>query len=402
MDDPALSLKTSITHHPRFLALLFSLPFIYGSLVELWRGRYWFDDFEAMSCAGQTLNAKLPLYISHFACPNMAPTAYVYPPALARLLAEVQTYFGLTFEIFAYASVFFFVVYNVLRLLIKPDSTINARAPFIVEIPGSALPSGNVSIVLHGLIFLCGRWFLRAPVLLLPVVVAAAIFKPTFAVYLAVFLFVKRPLPERLVLMLIGAAIVAGYFVVFCLTDRVDFVNWQALAHFFGIVAERGNGILGMPGIANTSNPVILFVCYGIFAAIILASGFILSEFCIENATDRFMLGVSICLLLYPRPMGYDLLTLPFGLGVAVGCFSHIRDFQARHLARILQVVCPILMAIGGRAGERMFFELYCALLIALAVAAVLMNARLGNKLTDRHFIGPIAILKREKKGATA
>jgi hypothetical protein len=393
--------KTGITQHPRFLALLFSLPFIYGSVVELWRGRHWFDDFEAVSCAGQTLIAKRPLYVSHFSCPNMAPTAYVYPPAIARLLAEVQAYFGLTFEIFAYAGVFCFVVYNVLRLLIKPDSTINARAPFIVEIPGSALPSGNISIVLHGLIFLCGRWFLRTPVLLLPVVVIAAIFKPTFAVYLAVFLFIKRPLPERLALMLIGAAVVAGYFVMFYLTDRGDYVNWQALAHFFGIVAERGNGILGMPGIANISDPVILAGCYGIFAAIILASGLILSEFCIENALDRFMLGISICLLLYPRPMGYDLLTLPFGLGVAVSCFGRIGNFHARHLARILQVICPILMAIGGRAGERMCFELYCVLLVALAVAAVLMTARLGNKLNDRRFIGPITLAKREIEHVT-
>jgi hypothetical protein len=48
-----------------------------------------------------------------------------------------------------------------------------------------------------------------------------------------------------------------------------------------------------------------------------------------------------------------------------------------------------------------MFFELYCVLLIALAVAAVLMNARSGNKITDRRFIGAIAIPKREIKGAT-
>src|ERR1700709_89104 len=171
--------KTGFTRHPRFLALLFSIPFIFGSILELWRERYWFDDFQAVSCAGQTLHAKLPLYISHFACPNMAPTAYVYPPAAAKFLAMVQTYFGLTFEIFAYAAVFGFVVFNVLRLLISPDRTINARAPFLVEIPGSALPSGNISIVLHGLIFLCGRWLLAMPVLLVPVVALAAIFKPT-------------------------------------------------------------------------------------------------------------------------------------------------------------------------------------------------------------------------------
>jgi hypothetical protein len=307
----------------------------------------------------------------------------------------LQACFGLSFEIFAYAGVFFFVVYNVLRLLIKPDRTINARAPFLVEIPGSALPSGNISIILHGLIFLCGRWFLRMPVLLVPVVAVAAIVKPTFAVYLALFLFIKRPLPERLGLMVAAGAIIAAYFLWFYETDFSDFVNWQAMAHFFGIVAERGNGILGMPGMADISNPVVLGLCYGIFAAVILSSGIVLSEFCVAAAAERLMLGISVCLLLYPRPMGYDLLTLPFGLGVAVSCFDRAGAFQAPHLARILQLLCPILMAIGGRAGERMFFELYCVLLIALAVAAVLMNARLGNRLGRLHFIGRISLNRR-------
>jgi hypothetical protein len=390
--------KSGFARNPRFLALLFSIPFIFGSMLELWRERYWLDDFEAVSCAGQTLHAKLPLYISHFACVNMQPTAYVYPPAAAKFLAMLQAYFGLSFEIFAYAGGFFFVVYNVLRLLIRPDRTIDARAPFLVEIPGSALPSGNISIVLHGLIFLCGRWFLSVPVLLVPVVAVAAIFKPTFAVYLALFLFIKRPLPERLALVIAGGAIIAAYFLWFYETDFNDFANWQAMAHFFGIVAERGNGILGMPVIAKIANPVVLAVCYGIFAAVILSSGLILSELCVGEALDRLMLGVAVCLLLYPRPMGYDLLTLPFGLGVAVSCFDRVGKFEARHLARLLQVLCPILMAIGGRAGERMFFELYCVLLMALAVAAMWMNAQLGNKLMHRRFIGRISLLRREIK----
>ncbi len=400
MDDADPRPKTGFTRHPRFLALLFSIPFIFGSILELWRECYWLDDFEAVSCAGQALNAKLPLYISHFACRNMAPTAYVYPPAAARFLAMLQAHFGLTFEIFACAGVFFFVVYNVLRRLIEPDHTIDARAPFLVEIPGSALPSGNISIVLHGLIFLCGRWFLAMPILLVPVVAVAAIVKPTFAVYLALFLFIKRPLPERAMLILAGITIIGGYFLWFYKTDFVDFVNWQALAHYFGIVAERGNGILGMPVISNISNSIVLAGCYGPFAVVILASGVVLSEFCVGEASDRLMLGISVCLLLYPRPMGYDLLTLPFGLGVAVSCFDRIGNFRARHLGRILQVVCPILMAIGGHAGELYFFALYCVLLIGLAAAAILMNARLGNRLMDRRFIGPIALIGGESEHA--
>lgn len=401
MDDADNRPKTGFTRHPRFLALLFSIPFVFGSILELWRERYWLDDFEAVSCAGQALHAKLPLYINHFACANMKPTAYVYPPAAAKFFAMLQAHFGLSFQIFAYAGVFFLVIYQVLRLLIKPDRTIDARAPFLVEIPGSALPSGNISIVLHGLIFLCGRWFLDVPVLLLPVIAMAAIVKPTFTVYLALFLFIKRPLSERFALMAAAGAIIATYFLWFYETDFNDFANWRALAHFFGIVAERGNGILGMPVIADISNPVVLAVCYGIFAAVILSSGLFLSELCVGEESDRLMLGVSVCLLLYPRPMGYDLLTLPFGLGVAVSCFDRAGKFQARHLARILQVLCPILMAIGGRAGERMFFELYCVLLIALAIAAILMNVRLGNKIVHRRYIGRIALSGRAMEQAT-
>ncbi len=400
MDDAQTRPKTGLADNPRFLALLFALPFIYGTLHALWLGRYWFDDFEAVSCAGQALNAKLPLYTSHFHCPNMAPTTYVYPPASARLLAMVQAHFGLTFELFAYAGVFFFIVYNILRLLITSDSKLYARAPFIVEIPGSALPSGNISIVLHGLIFLCGRWFSTMPVLLLPIIAAAAIIKPTFEVYLALFLFLQRPVLERFGLALAGVAIFGGYFVWFSRTDYIDFANWRVVAHFFGIVAERGNGFLGMPVIVDISDPTVLAACYGIFALVILGSGLVLAELCLDNATDRLMLGVSVCILLYPRPMGYDLLTLPFGLGVAVSCFGRFGEFYDHHLVRILQLVCPILMAIGGRAGERLFFGLFCVLLIALAAAAIFMNARRGDKFTDLRFIGPISISTEKIKGA--
>ena len=181
----------------------------------------------------------------------------------------VQAHFGLTFELFAYAGVFFFIVYNILRLLITSDSKLYARAPFIVEIPGSALPSGNISIVLHGLIFLCGRWFSTMPVLLLPIIAAAAIIKPTFEVYLALFLFLQRPVLERFGLALAGVAIFGGYFVWFSRTDYIDFANWRVVAHFFGIVAERGNGFLGMPVIVNISDHTVLAACYGIFALVI-------------------------------------------------------------------------------------------------------------------------------------
>jgi hypothetical protein len=203
-------------------------------------------------------------------------------------------------------------------------------------------------------------------------------FKPIFVVYLALFLFLNRSITYRLLVTSVGALAVALYFVEFYLTDFADFSNWRSLVHLLGIIAERGNGFLGLPLIVNMESQPAIAACYASFAFIILASGLVISELCVESPSEKLLLGIATCLLLYPRLLGYDLFTLPFGLAVAVSCFGHIGSFQARHLARLIQIVCAVFTVVGGRAGERILFEFYCILLISLAIYAVSSRVKPG------------------------
>ncbi|MBV9758738.1 MAG: hypothetical protein JO047_16970 [Alphaproteobacteria bacterium] len=85
-------------------------------------------------------------------------------------------------------------------------------------------------------------------------------------------------------------------------------------------------------------------------------------------------MGIATCLLLYPRLMGYDVFTLPFGLAVAVSCFQRLGRFEAQHLAWAVRAVCGVcglLSLIGGRLGEKLFFGFSCLLLFFLAATAV-------------------------------
>ena len=162
--------------------------------------------------------------------------------------------------------------------------------------------------------------------------------------------------------------------------------------HFYGIVAERGNGFLGLPIIIHIASQPVIAACYALFVFIILSSGLIIAELCVKDPVEKLLLGITTCLLLYPRLLGYDLFTLPFGLAVAVSCFDRIGAFQARHLARLLQLVCAVLAIIGGRAGERMLFDFYCTLLVLLAIAAISTKVKSGHKFTGQNSAGPIAI----------
>ena len=355
------------------VAVLFLLPFIVGTILRLLRPKHWFVDFEALSCGGQAVYAKLPLYVWDPSCPGMKPTIYVYTPAAAKLFALLQHLLGLTGEIVLYGGVFWIIVYSVFAALIRQDGRLQIRAPFLAGIPGNALSSGNASVVIHGLIFLRRGWLAARPALAVPLIAGATIVKPTFVVYLALFLFLNRPMRQRLLLLSGCAAIVAAYFLHFHYADPTDFAKWQALTGYFGLTNDRGDGFLALPAVSHLSTVPSIAACYALFAAMVLSSGLILAE-CCEDESDKLLLGIATCLLLYPRLMGYDVFTLPFGLAVAVSCFQRLGRFEAQHLAWAVRAVCGVcglLSLIGGRFGEKLFFGFSCLLLFFLAATAV-------------------------------
>ena len=352
---------------PRSLALLFLAPFAFGILQQVLKKSHRFLDFEALFCGGLAYNAGQDLYVWSFACPNAQPTSFVYTPVVAIVFGYVQELFGTTVIIAVFGGFYFYIVLKIFGLLLADDGRLRDRVPFLAGLSASALFSGNISIVFHGMIYLLGRKFTRWPVLMLPPLIIAAVAKPTFAVYFAVFLFAKCAIWQRILMSSVGVMATGLYFGFFYLHDATAFEQWQKLANYYGMVANRGHGFMGLPFINAMEGAAGIFLLYLAFAAVILCAGLAIAELCLDSEGDRITLGIAVCILLYPRLMAYDFYTIPFGLAVAVQSFTRWRGL----LSWIVPALCMAFALVGGQMGGRLLFGTYCVLLMFLAVAAL-------------------------------
>ncbi len=362
---------------PRLLSVVLMLPFTFGVLRQLTKPAHWFKDFDAPMCAGQAVFAGLSPYAGGSNCVAGQPTGFVYTPIAGKVFAQLQHMFGLTFEIALCGGLICLVIYGIFVRLFRDDGHLASRAPLMTGLSASALTSGNISIGIHGLIFLASRLLCRQPVLLIPLVVAAAIIKPTFVVYLPLFLFTARSFRQRLILAGIAGSMIASFFIYFFVADGANFAIWAQVMHNVGLAAERGLGFMGLPGINTLGDPKLLTILYVGFAALIVLSGLMIAETCLTDQRARFALGISVCVLLYPRLMAYDEYTLPFGMAMALGSCERIGRWPCRRVVAMLAPVSLILAVTGGELGGRLMFDVVCMLLVGMA--GTLMVERLDS-----------------------
>ena len=379
MTDRSPTIRAALVLTRRYAPFFYLLPFIVGMITRLLHPNHWFRDFEAVSCGGQALNAHQPLYVWAFSCPGSEPTSYVYTPLGAQIFAFVQRDIGITAEVALYGGVFWFLVQTVFRDLVRQDRDTSLRAPFLAGVPGNALWSGNFSIVIHGMFYVCRHWLAKHPALAAPLITATIIFKPTFVVFLALFLFLQHSLVKRIALIVGCGSPVVLYFIGFYLWNHAGFVSWQGLVHYYGLVNERGNGFLALPDIAHWKAVPNIGSAYAVFAALILGAGLVISTHSLRTDDERILLGISVCLLLYPRLMGYDMFTLPFGLAVVASSFERTGPVSPVHLRRAIATVCTFCMILslaGSRTGEKAMFIFSCLLLVFVAASVVYAEAK--------------------------
>lgn len=374
--DPRALIALARRLSPRTLSLLFIMPLIYGAIRQVLKAEHWFNDFEAIACGGMTLASGHALYGPAMPCPGAQPADYVYTPHFAMLLARLDQSFGPTLFAALYGALYCALVWRILRDLLAEDAGLRARAPFLICLSVSALTKGNVSIIIHAGVYLLAGLAVRWPWPMLAAIMGAAMLKPTFAVYLALPLFLPRPLPQRLLVAAVGAVGTLGYFLWFRASDPELFVAWMSTARHFGLVVAQGHGFFGLPFIERLTGTAWLLPAYLVFAVLVLGSGLLLAERFRLGGAERMALGVAVCVLLYPRLMAYDVMTLPFGLAVLAGCFRGAGRFRAGDLALVLQLACLIFGLIGGRAGGRLMFDLDCVLLLGLAAWSLTGSAR--------------------------
>jgi hypothetical protein len=336
----------------------------------------WFMDFDALSCSGVALNTGQPIYSGGLVCPGARPTSFVYTPVVAHVVAVLERHFGISFFTAVYGAAFFLVVVMVARTLLADDGRLANRAPFLADLSADLLHSGNVSIILHG-VFLVGRRRLAGwPGALALMVMLAGIAKPPFAVYAVLLLFLERPVWQRLALAAAAGAVPVAYCLYFRTAQPELFQQWSHLISFYGLEAQRGSGFLGLPWVSSITWVPALAALYAVYAALVLGAGLALAHLRLTREMDRLALGIAVCLLLYPRLLGYDVYTLPVGMGVAVSTFRGIGRATPAHLSLVLCVSMIVFTFIGGRAGGLAVIRTDVLLLLGLAAMAVIESRK--------------------------
>jgi hypothetical protein len=361
---------------PKRLALVMLLPFMIGIVRNVLQpaGSPWFMDFNAVACAGVAVNTGQPIYSGAQVCPGFAHTSFVYTPVVAQVAAVFERHFGVSFFTALYGALFCLIVVLVARALLAEDRALAARAPFLSVLSASLLQSGNLSIVFHGVLLVARKRLAVWPMALALVVILAAVAKPPFAVYSALLLFLDRPIWQRLALAFAAGAVPAAYLAFFRIEEPGLFIQWWHLINFYGLQAERGAGFLSLPWVSSITWVPGLAALYAIYAVLMIGAGLALAHFRLKSAADRLALGITVCLLLYPRLRGYDLYTLPVGMGVAVATFRGIGPATPLHLSWVIGVAMITFTFIGGEAGSLMAVRADVLLLLGLAAVAILDN----------------------------
>ena len=345
---------------PGLAAALFLLPFAYAALHQLLWPKPWFTDFYAVACAGDALVHNMPIYPPKPACPVFG-TAFVYPPLCAQISAWLQARLGLGGETALYALVYAGALLGVLAVLLRRPG-LGARAPFLAALSVSGIRPGNLSVLLHAGILFTSRRCAARPLLLLPPIALACVLKPTFSVYAALFLFTAGPWWRRAAWGAAALLPAALYFVYFRLDDPNLFTAWLSVMRLWGWRLDHGHGFLNLIALAGIGNFTAVGLLYAAYAALLLLCGLHLAQRDAMPPAERLMLGIAVCILLYPRLMPYEQLGLPLGMGL----LTQNGGKMARNLAYGSCIAC---LAAGGNLGGQLLYCGCCALLIGRAMA---------------------------------
>lgn len=369
------------------LPFLCLLPFIFGLLSKLGEHIHEFIDAETIVCAGQHVLAHASPYLPGH-CPGMQPARFVYPPITAWAEAWLQPHVGATGIIMVYGFLYFATFAAVLWAILRKDSKLYWRAPFLLCFSASGLLAGNISVIFHGAMFLVAISTLGAPILLLPVVVIAGILKPTFAVYSGVFLFHKRMAFPRRVLMM--ATAVTAILAVTGLTYHADpklFVQWLTQLREVHSYFVQGHSIMVSLELLGIHSPLVEMMIYPPYAAVMLLAGLAVIHHGKLSPRDSILVGITVCLLLYPRLLTYDEYTLPFGLAVLAASWANTATWpDAVWVRRIVLGACAAFAIAGGFRGGVVLYGFSVLMLLVLAVQLTALSTRERARPTGRGF----------------
>lgn len=295
---------------PLWWGLACTLPLISGLLGRLIKQKPWFVDFDAIACAGMTLSQGGNPYSLSPACEGLRPAVFVYAPVIAESLSAIILFMGLEGFRATYALLWFAALTGIGVYIWKSnDQDWRLKLPVFALLTGGSLASGNIALLLHGLILAAALSLPKRATPFIITVTLAALIKPTLLTYLIVLVYLDKPLRWRIGTLAAGTITgLAGYVLIS--TGNSDLhTHWHTALD--QVVLSQQPGIsffswIDATGLNHTA-PLSL-IGLGLFMVILSLSGLALAELGKVGPSGRLAIGLGMAQLLNPRLMDYDLL----------------------------------------------------------------------------------------------
>lgn len=383
---------------PFAISLLFFLPVISGVVNRLTEPSRWFRDYNAMACGAEKWLQGAPIYDRELSCAGIDAMPFVYHPWVAQAFAWPLDMLGQQGLVLAYAGVYFAAIAAIFWLIVGRSAPTprTRRAWFAGFMTGSTVVWGNIAIIVHALIGVIAIALNKRPSLLVLAIAFAAIFKPVFLTFAAIFLVAQMPLWRRLAYGLAAIVLGAAPTVYFVLTGGEMVEQWRELLAYWVYVGKPGDSYLGWLNIAGLSGESMAATLgYLVFAGVAVLSAIIIAEGLNMPTDERAALGVSIGVLTIPRLMSHDMMLLGLGFAATLTAISATSEGAGKWFGRALLAIC-ILALVGNMADLADWTTRICTFLLAiyLVVAA-------GWVMTSQRF-GAAALLRALWSGRTA
>jgi dolichol-phosphate mannosyltransferase len=333
------------------LALLFSPPLVVALLSRLFNGYWWWNDFDAMACAGVRAAHGLAIYAAHPTCAGLKPADFVYPPQIAWAFSALTQAFGVTPVKLAYVAVYTAASLWLGWLLFlrgTAHARVRERLLALGMVSGGVIACGNVAILCHALIAasLLGFKRTRAPFIL--AVGLAALFKPVFVVALIVLVIERTSWKTRLLRLAGAGVLMAGLGALILLTGRDELSAWSGALHRTVLEGRPGSGFLGWAAaLGLPAQGALSLAAWGAFAALMTTAGAVLVRAAPFETDEVWLFGLGLAQLINPRLMGYDLQMLAPTVALGMAATRRLSPALGAVARQALAAVCIAALVLG-------------------------------------------------------
>ena len=298
------------------LLLFWGAPLWTGVVGRLVKHSTVFQDYQEIACAAERRLHHLPLY-GETTCAGVVAAPYVYPPWVADAFAGPMALLGRGGLMAVYLALFVAAVAALIWFALGyplKTRTFNYRVAFLGFIAGGPVAFGNISVLVHASVYGAALVAGADSLLFAAVVSVVSLIKPLYLLLFTLTLFSPGSLRRKALVIAAGAVLPLASMLV----TSPDILAWRETVVTMMSGPDRGGGVTNMMQIIGVTSLFGQAPLYALYGGTLLVSGVALAEFGQLDREQRIWLGGAIGVLMFPRIMCYDVLTLGPGVIAAL------------------------------------------------------------------------------------